>query len=222
MNIYVFLSTFLCSWYDTTCVVDGKSLPNWTLSFLSTNYCLTRFTCILFLLLVYICFSINLFCVPHVFLLSASQQLPCIKIFFPFFQITYIKYQTSTPVTRRSLYILLVIPMQKFWWGKFHALYIQFLLKGSEVTGQGSHQATEQFMISSEEEKKRIFFTYPFNHSVGRLKIKKSQQTIKIHVYPVTCQVFEYQIHSHNQICRLKLILPWTIYMWEHLKPHKT
>ena len=34
--------------------------------FLSTNYCSTRFTFILFLLLEYICFSINPFCVPHV------------------------------------------------------------------------------------------------------------------------------------------------------------
>ena len=60
---------------DTICVVDGLSLPHWTFSFLSTNYCLTRFTCILFLLLEYICFSINPFCVPRVFFLSASQQL---------------------------------------------------------------------------------------------------------------------------------------------------
>ena len=59
---------------DTICIVDRESRPHWTLSFLSTNYCLTRFTCILFLLLEYICFSINLFCVLHVFLLSASQQ----------------------------------------------------------------------------------------------------------------------------------------------------
>ena len=36
----------------------------WTFSFLLTNYCLTRFTCILFLLLGYICFPINLFAFP--------------------------------------------------------------------------------------------------------------------------------------------------------------
>ena len=46
------------------CVVDGLSLSQWTLSFLSTNYCLTRFTCILFLLFEYICFSINPFVFP--------------------------------------------------------------------------------------------------------------------------------------------------------------
>ena len=46
---------------DTTCVEDRQSLPHWTLSFLLTNYCLTKFTCILFLLLEYICFSINIF-----------------------------------------------------------------------------------------------------------------------------------------------------------------
>ena len=39
-----------------------------------TNYCLTRFTCILFLLLQYIYISINLFYVPRVFLLSALQH----------------------------------------------------------------------------------------------------------------------------------------------------
>ena len=49
---------------DTICIVDGYSLPHWTLSFLSTNYCLTRFTCILFLLLEYICFSIKPFVFP--------------------------------------------------------------------------------------------------------------------------------------------------------------
>ena len=60
---------------DTICLVNGESLPHWTLSFLSTNYCLTLFACTLFLLLEYICFSINLLVFPHVFLLSASQQI---------------------------------------------------------------------------------------------------------------------------------------------------
>ena len=46
----------------------------WTLTFLSTNYCLTRFTCILFLLHEYM-FFYQPFYVPRVFLLSASQQL---------------------------------------------------------------------------------------------------------------------------------------------------
>ena len=46
---------------DTICVVDSK---------LSINYCLTRFTCILFLLLKYICFSIK----PFVFPVSFFSQ----------------------------------------------------------------------------------------------------------------------------------------------------
>ena len=70
-----FYQPFLCSRCDTTCLVDGKSLPDWTLSFVLTNYCLTRFTCILFLLLEYICFSINLFVFPMSFFWSASQKL---------------------------------------------------------------------------------------------------------------------------------------------------
>ena len=59
---------------DTTFSVDGPSLPHWTHSFPSTNYCLTRFTCILFLLLEYTCFFYQPFCVPRVFLLPALQQ----------------------------------------------------------------------------------------------------------------------------------------------------
>ena len=52
---------------DTICIGDGQLLPHWTLNFLSTNYCLTRFTCIFFLLLEYICFSINFFVFPGSF-----------------------------------------------------------------------------------------------------------------------------------------------------------
>ena len=55
------------------CVVDGESLPLWNLSFPSTNYRFTRFTCIFFLLLEYM-FFYKTFCVPCVFLLSASQH----------------------------------------------------------------------------------------------------------------------------------------------------
>ena len=60
---------------DTTCVVDGWSLPHWTLSFLLTNYCLTRFTCILFLLLEYICFSIKLFVLPMSFFCQHHNRI---------------------------------------------------------------------------------------------------------------------------------------------------
>ena len=55
---------------NTTCVVNNSRYP----TELSANYCLTQFTCILFLLLEYICFSIYLFVFPRVFHLPASQQ----------------------------------------------------------------------------------------------------------------------------------------------------
>ena len=59
---------------NTTCVVDNSRYPTG----LSANYCLTPFTCILFQLLEYVFLSTFL-CVPHVFLLPASQQKLTLK-----------------------------------------------------------------------------------------------------------------------------------------------
>ena len=50
-------------------------VPHWTLSFLLTNYCLTRFPCIFFLLLEYICFSINLLEFPVSFFFASITTI---------------------------------------------------------------------------------------------------------------------------------------------------
>ena len=54
---------------NTTCVMDNSRYPTG----LSANYCLTQFTCILFLSLEYFFFYLPFF-VPRVFLLPASQH----------------------------------------------------------------------------------------------------------------------------------------------------
>ena len=70
---------------DTICGVDRYSLPHWTLSFLSTNYCLTRFTCIFFFYVNIYVFLSAFFVVPVSFFwqhhntLSNLQQLMCHK-----------------------------------------------------------------------------------------------------------------------------------------------
>ena len=75
--------TIMC---DTICVVDGQSLPHWTLSFQSTNYYLTRLTCILFLLLEYICFSIKLFVFSVFFF---GQHHDSVLFLITVFRVTY-------------------------------------------------------------------------------------------------------------------------------------
>ena len=68
---------------DTICVVDNSRYPTG----LSAHYCLIQFTCILFLLLEYICFSIYLFVFPvsffclhhnNIYLSPLSSSIGCL------------------------------------------------------------------------------------------------------------------------------------------------